>query len=169
MDYNENDRNEQSDQNNRETWKNAQENWNKWEEEQEKKNWDHWDSNASHSSYYNQPTHTPYDQGFSMASMILGLLSVTLGCCGLSVPLGALGILFFVLCHRKGKTANTNCQIGLVLSILGLVGGIISYAYVLYLTFHSPEFMEQLNQTSRLIYGVDYTEMLQNLSGFPTN
>ena len=55
--------------------------------------WDRWNSNASNSSYYNQPTHRPYNQGFAIASLVLGLLSVTLGCCGLSIPLGAMGIL----------------------------------------------------------------------------
>ena len=62
--------------------------WNNWNQKDQGQ-WDRWDSSASNSSYYNQPTHRPYNQGFAIASLVLGLLSVTLGCCGLSIPLGA--------------------------------------------------------------------------------
>lgn len=124
MGYNQNEQGNQ-----REGWENARENWDKWQEEQEKKDWDKWNSNASHSSYYNQPTHPPYDQGFSLASMVCGILSVTLGCCGLSIPLSALGILFAVLCHRKKKPLNPNCRAGVFLSTFGLLYGIITLIY----------------------------------------
>lgn len=125
MDYNQNEQDNQ--QNN---WENARENWDRWQEEQEKKNWDKWDSNASHSSYYNQPTHTPYDQVFSIASLVCGLLSVTLGCCYLSIPLGAMGILFTALCHRRNKPLNPNCRTGIFLSIFGIIYGIFALWYL---------------------------------------
>ena len=51
---------------------------------------DRWNSSASNSSYYNQPTHRPYGQTFSIASAICGLLSMTTSCTIiLSLPLGA--------------------------------------------------------------------------------
>ena len=65
---------------------------------------DRWNSSSSDSSYYNQPTHRPYGQAFSVASAVCGLLSMTTSCTiVLSLPLGALGILFAVLAHRAKK------------------------------------------------------------------
>ena len=125
-------------------WENARENWDKWQEQQEKKNWDKWDSNASHSSYYNQPTHTPRDQGFSVAAVCCGLLSVTLGWCSLSLPLGAMGILFAVLCSRKNKPLNSSCSMGLSLSIFGCIYGTVSLVYLIMKRLDNPAFLEQL-------------------------
>ncbi|MDE6641492.1 MAG: hypothetical protein K2K63_13315, partial [Acetatifactor sp.] len=62
MDSNRDGQNHKQNNNSPNGWENARENWDKWEEQQEKKNWDKWDSDASHNSYYNQPTHPPYDQ-----------------------------------------------------------------------------------------------------------
>lgn len=151
----------------RESWENARENWEKYEEEQKKRNWDRWDSNASHSSYYNQPTHPVYDQGFAMAALILGLLSFTSACCGFSLPFGALGVLFVVLCKRKGKPLNSACKTGLILSILGILSQVFLLAVFALKLMHDPSFLEQLNQTSQMIYGMDFTELLkQNLGPY---
>lgn len=111
-------------------WENARENWEKWEEQQAKKNWDKWNSDASHSSYYNQPTHPPYDQGFSIASVICGLLSITLSCCPLSLPLGAMGILFASLCSRKNRPLYGNSRMGLYMSIFGCIYGSVNLIYL---------------------------------------
>lgn len=111
-------------------WENARENWDKWQEQERKKDWDKWDSDASRSSYYNQPTHPPYDQGFSIASMVCGFLSVTLGYCSyVALPLGALGILFAILCSRRKKLPNSNCRIGFCLGIFGCIYGAVSLIY----------------------------------------
>ena len=78
---------------------------------------DRWNSNASNSSYYNQPTHRPYGQSFSIASAVCGLLSMTTSCTiVLSLPLGALGILFAVLAYRAKKKINNTCVTGIILS-----------------------------------------------------
>lgn len=119
-----NDQNGQNKQSN--DWENARENWEKWQEQERKKDWDKWDSNASKSSYYNQPTHPPYDQGFSIASMVCGFLSVTLTCLPyLSLALGSLGILFAVLCSRRKKALNGNCRFGFCMGIFGCLYGFI--------------------------------------------
>lgn len=129
---------DQSGQDNREnSWENARENWEKWQEQEEKKDWDKWDSNASKSSYYNQPTHPPYDQSFSVASLICGFLSVTLSCCYLSLPFGAMGILFAFLCSRRKKALNSNCRLGLCLSIFGCFYGAFGL-YVAYTRLLDP-------------------------------
>ncbi|MCM1027107.1 MAG: hypothetical protein NC432_11770 [Roseburia sp.] len=122
MDYNQNGPDDQQND-----WENARENWDRWQEQEKKKDWDKWDSNASKSSYYNQPTHTPYDQSFSLASMACGFLSVTLGNCGLlAIPLGAMGILFAFLCSRTKKRLNSNCRFGFCLGTCGCIYGIVN-------------------------------------------
>ncbi len=148
------DRNGQEQHNgdSRNDWENARENWEKWEEEQEKKNWDKWNSNASQSSYYNQPTHPPYDQGFSIASIVCGILSITLGCCSLSLPLGAMGILFAVLCRRKKRPMNNNCGTGLCLSIFGCIYGSVNLVYQVLRSLHDPIFVQQMQLIYEQIY-----------------
>jgi len=129
--------------------------------------WDRWNSNASNNSYYNQPTHKPYDHGFSVAALVMGLLSTTIR--GLSIPLGALGILFAMLCYRKGKRLNNNARFGLVLSVFGFLFGIISFVYFIFVqlpaAIKDPAFMDQLNYLYQTFFGMDFNEFLQNYYG----
>lgn len=69
---------------------------------------------------------------FVIASLVCGICSVVLCCTGiLSVPLGALGILFTILACQKGKSMSPMSITGLVLSIIGLVLGLIMSVYVM--------------------------------------
>ncbi len=143
---------------------------NRWDRGQNDQ-WDRWDSNASNSSYYNQPTHTPYDQGFSIASLVMGILSVSLGCCGMSLPFGALGILFALLCYRKGKRLNGNARFGLYLSIFGCVygAGVMIYSLLqLPAMLKDPTYVNQLNQLYQSLFGMDFEEFIQSFYGGAT-
>lgn len=135
----------------------------------ENNGWDRWNSNASNSSYYNQPTHTPYDQGFSIASLVMGILSITLGCCGVSLPFGALGILFAVLCYRRGKSLNSNARFGLCLSVFGCIYGIVMLVYTLFVRLpallQDPAYLNQMNQLYQTLFGMDFQEYMQYLTG----
>lgn len=134
-------------------------------------NWDRWNSNSSHSSYYNQPTHRPYGQAFAIVSLVLGLLSVTIGCCGISLPLGALGILFALLVRRKGRRMESTARAGFILSIIGFIMGIFLTIYA----FISIPFLMQ-NDESRELFNIyfragtgmdleEYLEYIQNNYG----
>lgn len=131
--------------------------------------WNRWNSSAANSSYHNQHTHRPYDEAFSIASLVLGLLSVTLGCCGISIPLGALGILFAMLCYRKGKRMNSNARFGLCLSAFGLIYGIALILYSLFIQLpaqlQDPAYMNQLNQMYQTFFGMDFQEFMQSFYG----
>ena len=134
-------------------------------------NWDRWNSNSSHSSYYNQPTHRPYGQAFAIASLVLGLLSVTIGCCGFSLPLGALGILFALLGSRKGRKMESTARTGLILSVIGLIMGIfltiISFLLIP-LLMQNDAYRELFNNYFRAGTGMEleeYLESLQNYNG----
>lgn len=139
-------------------------NWNR-----DNRQWDKWDSNASNSSYYNLPTHRPYGQTFSIASAVCGLLSMTTSCTIiLSLPLGALGILFAVLAHRKKKKMSTACVTGITLSCVGLVTAfsMIVYSFVMLPTLMKDEaFRNQLNSMSQQMYGTDFTEIIEEYYG----
>lgn len=134
-------------------------------------NWDRWNSNSSHSSYYNQPTHRPYGQAFAMASLILGLLSVTVGCCGISLPLGALGILFALLVRRKARPLEGTARAGFTLSIIGFVIGILFTVYALIsipVMMQNDVYRERFNTYFRAGTGMDldeYLEYIQNYYG----
>lgn len=136
-------------------------NWNQRNNRSDDSQWDRWNSNASNSSYYNQPVHKPYGQGFSMASFILGVLSVTIGCCGISLPLGALGIFFALLVYRKGKKLNSTAKSGLVLSSIGVILGILLIIYsVLTLPSLMNQLREQIDQAQSGSVPDAYTEFL---------
>lgn len=121
-------------------------NGNSWNNRSDDGQWDRWNSNASHSSYYNQPVHRPYGVGFSYASFFLGLMSVTMCCCGISIPTAALGILFAMLVYRKGKKLNSIAKSGIALSCIGMVIGILMLLYSL---FAAPLLFQQLQQMSQ--------------------
>ncbi len=133
-------------------------------------NWDRWNSDASNSSYYNQPTHRPYGQAFLMASCLCGFLSITTCCTGvLSLPIGALGILFALLAYRKGKKMPSNGIVGIILSSVGMVIGI---AMIVYTFVTLPAMMEneiyraQFDQITEQMYGMDFAEFMEEFYGY---
>lgn len=152
MDYNQNDPN----------------NWNR-----DNRQYDRWNSSASNSSYYNQPTHRPYGQGFIIASMICGVLSVTACCTGiLSLPLGALGILFALLTYRKGKKMNGTALTGIVFSVMGIITGVSMLVYSFYTLpdmMQDPVFRSQIDAITEQMYGMDFAEFMEEYYGYEFN
>lgn len=77
---------------------------------------------------------------FSTASFLCGLLSVLLCCTGiLSIPAGALGILFAALTKRDGKPMPPVSVSGIFLSCFGMALGIGMCVYALYSAWTNPE------------------------------
>ena len=149
MDYNQNDQN----------------NWHR-----DNQQYDRWNSSASNSSYYNQPTHRPYGQGFIIASVICGALSVTACCTGiLSLPLGALGILFALLTYRRGKNINGTVMTGIVLSTMGIITGVSMLIYSFYTLpdmMRDPMFRNQVDAITEQMYGMDFAEFMEQYYGY---
>lgn len=131
---------------------------------------DRWNSSASNSSYYNQPTHRPYGQAFSIASAVCGLLAMTTSCTIiLSLPLGALGILFTVLAHRSKKKMSSTCLTGIVMSCVGLTTAVsmIVYSFVMLPTMMQNEsFRGQVNAVTQQLYGMDFDEFMEEAYGY---
>ncbi|MBE5884473.1 MAG: DUF4190 domain-containing protein [Lachnospiraceae bacterium] len=101
-----------------------------------------------------------------IVSIILGMFSVTACCLGyLSIPIGALGILFAILSRRLGEKLHTSGFTGLILSLIGLVLGIVMFVFTIYITITDPQFwkyteevFEQYKETYEEIYGIELEE-----------
>jgi hypothetical protein len=77
-------------------------------------------------NYYNY-NHTPaapeksYPNGYAIASLILGIVSIVLCCCGcITIVTSALAIVFAIL-SRQGQPMRGNAIAGLICGITGLV------------------------------------------------
>ncbi|MBE5869405.1 MAG: DUF4190 domain-containing protein [Lachnospiraceae bacterium] len=126
--------------------------------------------------YYNgHYTYRPYEKNsFATAALILGITALSMMCTGLlSIPLGALGILFAVLSRRKRKMSPP-AKIGCVLSSIGLGTGIM-FTLMALITMFSTMFStlsqmdtstmtgeEIRNQLMESLYGEDYKTQLEN-------
>lgn len=94
-------------------------------------------------------------------SMILGISTLVACCLGyLSIPLGALGILFAILSRRKGQPMNHSSKTGMTLSIIGMLIGIIMLALSIFYTITDPNFWEETNEIYK-----EYEEMYEELYG----
>ncbi len=105
------------------------------------------------------------NNGMSIASMVLGIASIVMCCTGiLSLPLGALGLLFAVLTKRKGKAMSGMSIAGMVTSIVGLLLGIFMLVYLVVFSIMSedPTFQnEYLDPLYEEAYGMDYEEFME--------
>ena len=118
-------------------------------------------SNSNNSN--NVPQNTP--NGFAIASMVCGIFSIILCCTGiLSISAGALSILFAVLSKRKNTSMPIMSWVGIWLSIVGVVLGILMTVYSFYLVFNDPLYREQVDVMFEQMYGMSLDEYLANPS-----
>ena len=81
--------------------------------------------NYNYGSNYQQRYTPKGSNGMALASLILGILSIVMCCCGgFGVILGAVGIVLAIL-SRGREPMETNAKAGLCLSIGGIVLGIV--------------------------------------------
>lgn len=107
---------------------------------------------------------------FSIASMICGILSILVCCCGfLSLPFGALGILFALLARRKGQSMNGMSIAGIVTSAIGMVCGVaflvLSFSGTLTL-MNDPAYHDEMYDTMEEIYGEEMTDYIFDFYGW---
>lgn len=110
---------------------------------------------------------------FAVASLVLGILSLVTLCTGiLPIPLGALGILFAALLHRKGRSMPPQATAGLVTSICGLIMGLFITVGACVYTFvempmllRDPAYRQQLNETCEQMYGMSFDDLMQQAYG----
>ncbi len=124
--------------------------------------------NNRNQNYYGQPTPRKKNNGFAIASMVCGICSVVLSCLGLSLPFGALGILFAILTCRKGRATDSMSIAGIVTSCIGLfmsVLMIISVFVQLPSMLQDQTFRKELDTVYEAIYGEDFAEFWENNYG----
>lgn len=102
---------------------------------------------------------------FSIASMICGLIAILACCAGvLSLPFGALSILFAVLSKRRGKNMPVMSITGIWLGCVGILLGILMTVYSFFMVFNDPVVYEQVNATYELLYGESLDKFLERYS-----
>lgn len=119
------------------------------------------DYNRNDQNGYYQANTQPA-QGFAIASMILGILSLCSCCTGIfPVVFGSLSILFAVLASRRNAPRNPLCMVGVWLSVLGIVLGIYLLITSVRAVITDPIYREQFNQIFRQLYGMDLQEFIE--------
>jgi len=122
-------------------------------------------SYESHENYRNPNRKNPFSKA-SLALGILALLTIATGV--LPLFLGALGILFAILSHRKGKPLDTSALWGTVTSVIGMCIAIVMFVITLMMLptlLKDPAYREQLNSFSQSMYGTTFDEMLEESYG----
>ncbi len=111
----------------------------------------------------NVPQVDPKYKGLSIASMVCGICSLVLCCTGLlSIPAGALGILFAMLTRKRGQRMNSMCIAGIWLSCVGLALGVFITVSSIVTVFTDPSYMNMLDQMYQQMYGVSLEEFWQS-------
>ncbi len=109
-------------------------------------------------SNYNSYNPDKGRHSFETASMVMGILSLPLLCTGvLSIPAGALGILFSLLSKKGKNPLNPMAVLGMVFSIIGIVAGAAITAYAVYELLTDPSIIEEVRQMYAR-YGLEMPE-----------
>ena len=78
--------------------------------------------------------------GYAIAGLILGILSVIFSCCyGLGFVLGIVGLVFTIMARKSGNKEGV-CTAGLILSIVGVVLGIIMFILTVFVGLTAKDF-----------------------------
>lgn len=102
---------------------------------------------------------------FSIASMVCGIIAMLACCAGiLSLPFGALSILFAALSKRRGKNMPGMSIVGIWLGCVGILLGILMTVYSFFMVFNDPVVYDQVNATYEMLYGESFDEFLERYS-----
>lgn len=118
----------------------------------------------SNNPIYNQSVSGRPSEHMEIASLTLSIIAmVSCTCLYLSIPCGALAIIFASLSRGGQMRYGTKAQIGMILGILALVFTTVlyaaSFAAVLYQYGSIDEFLKAYSDMS----GLDYNELMQEL------
>lgn len=116
-----------------------------------------------YNSYSNDYAHKY--SGFSIASMVLGILSILTWCTGiLPLGLGGLGVLFAMLTHRSKSGMPSLSKAGLLLSCIGIALGILITLMVvinfIIPMYTDPNFYQEMNEYYKNFYGISLDELM---------
>jgi hypothetical protein len=88
-----------------------------------------------------QPQNQPQSNGMAIASLIMGILGVLLGCClwYFTIPLSIAGLVLGIIVIKKKKGGRTLAIVGIVLCSLSIIIGLVAGILVL-AVMSDPEF-----------------------------
>ncbi len=115
--------------------------------------------------YYTQPAPPKKSSGLAIASMTCGIVSLIACCVGLSLPLGALAILFAILSRRKGQPVPAMSVAGIVTGAIGLLMGILLYIFSLFI-WQDPQFQKEVYSSFEEVYGEEMADTMSEIYGF---
>lgn len=107
---------------------------------------------------------------FSIASMVCGIISIVVCCCGfLSLPFGALSILFALLARRKGNPMDSMSIAGIATSVVGMICGIVflvlSFSGTL-IAMNDSSYHDEMYDTMEEIYGEEMADYIFEFYGW---
>ena len=78
--------------------------------------------------------------GYAIASLVLGILSVVFSCCyGIGFILGVVGLVLAILARKSGNKEGV-CTAGIILSIIGLVIGVLMFILTVIVGLSAEDF-----------------------------
>lgn len=81
--------------------------------------------------YSGSPYNSKRSGGLAVASLVMGILSLTASCCiYAAVPFGALAIIFALLSRGGERKLDTKGITGLTLGIMGLIATIVIFTFM---------------------------------------
>lgn len=102
---------------------------------------------------------------FHIISLVMGILAILSICTAIiPIPLGAAGILFAILSHRKGKPLDTMALVGVVTSIAGMATSFVLIAMsflMLPAMLQDETYREQLDMISESLYDMSFDEIME--------
>lgn len=112
-------------------------------------------------------SYRPLDNGFEKASFVLGVASIITAFLGLGIipmMVGGVAVILAVLSRGKGNMGSRAFR-GFVCGIIGIVTNIILIAYIIGMFFTNATYREQINNTSKMLYGYTMEELIEESSG----
>ncbi|MBQ8565954.1 MAG: DUF4190 domain-containing protein [Clostridia bacterium] len=109
--------------------------------------------NSEEKPIWSEKSQAPKENGYNIASLVLGILSIVC-CCTygvFSIIAGVLAIVFFVISKNKG-TSNGMALAGLICAIFGILLGILYFSMVIFMFDDIFSMMEDaMNSTTELL------------------
>ena len=118
----------------------------------------------SYQSDQNHPYPGKRSAGMETASLVLGVLAIlSCTCLYVSIPCGALAIIFASLSRGGMMSYTSRAQLGMIFGILALVLTITIYTLTFLLMLHQYGSIEGILKAYSDLQGMDYNELMQEL------
>ena len=121
---------------------------------------------------YGQPYHTPYRRNHSermaIASITLGMIAlISCTCLYLSIPCGALAIIFATLSRGGQMRYSGKAQMGLILGASAIILTVIVYGVSFALALAQYGSIDGILKAYSDMVGIDYNDLIQQLYQTP--